>query len=60
MDTRVREYDGVVLIDCLFLYLALQRHTRSEARAIWYPLVQLNDSAYCAMDTRVREYDGIV
>ena len=30
MDTRVREYDGVVLIDRLFLYLALRRHTRSE------------------------------
>ena len=30
MDTRIREYDGVVLIDRLFLYLALRRHTRSE------------------------------
>ena len=40
MDTRVREYDGFVLFDCLFLHLSLQRHTRSEERAIWYPLLQ--------------------
>ena len=60
MDTRVREYVGVVLIDRLFLHFTLRRHTRSEARAIWYPLVQWNDSAYCAMDTRIREYDDTV
>ena len=30
----IREYDGVV--DCLSI--ALSRHTRSEERAIWYPL----------------------
>ena len=60
MDTRVREYDGAVWFDRLFLYFALRCYTRSEERTIWYPLVQLNDSAQCTMDARMREYDGAV
>ena len=76
IDTRVREYDGVVWLNCLFLYLALRLHTRSEERAIWYPLVQLDDFADGTMDTRLgnmllhcsttyilvsmSEYDGVV
>jgi hypothetical protein len=60
MDTRVREHDGVVLIDRLFLHLALRRHTRSEERTIWYPFLQRGNSEYSVMDTRIREYDGVV
>ena len=56
----MREYVGVVLIDRLFLHFALRRHTRSEERAILYPVVQLNDSTHCTMDTRIREYDDAV
>ena len=53
----IHEYDGVERFDRLFLHFALRRHTKSEVRAIWNPLVQLDDFADCTMDTRVREYD---
>ena len=60
MDTRMREYDGVM--SCIYLALNPNhhtRHSRNEGRIIWYPF-QSNDSEHCSMDTRMREYDGVM